>query len=45
MPIYINNEQHYTHEEMVNLCDESKRIMLTEFEYMIDSIDSDVSRG
>ena len=45
MPIYINNEQHYTHEEMVNLCDESKRIILSEFESMIDSLDSDVSGG
>ena len=33
----------YTHEEMVKICDEAKRIMISEFQSMIDDLGRDVS--
>ena len=32
----------YTHEEMVKLCDESKRMMIAEFEEMVKELYKDV---
>ena len=37
------SELQYTHKEMVMLCDEAKRMMISEFESMIDDLCRDVS--
>ncbi len=33
----------YTHKEMIEICDESKRIMIKEFKSMIEMLEKDVS--
>jgi len=33
----------YTHEEMINICDEAKRMMISEFDSMLDDLGRDVS--
>ena len=33
----------YTHEEMINICDEAKRMMICEFDSMLDNLGRDVS--
>ena len=33
----------YTHKEMIKLCDEAKRMMISEFSSMIDGLNRDVS--
>ena len=37
------SELQYTHKEMVMICDEAKRMMISEFESMIGDLDRDVS--